>query len=66
MEEIISGTIEKTYKKFVRYPEGAELYSMGIQSFMKLAKEAGAVYKIRNIALVNTELFENYLEAFRE
>ena len=57
---------KKRNKKFVRYPEGAELYSMGIQSFMKLAKEAGAVYKIRNIALVNTELFENYLEAFRE
>lgn len=53
-------------KKFVRYPEGAELYSMGIQSFMKLAKEAHAVYKIRNIALVNIEVFEKYLEAYRE
>ena len=26
-------------KKYVRYKEGAALYSMGIQSFMKTAKE---------------------------
>lgn len=56
----------KDRKKFVRYPEGAEIYSMGIQSFMKIAKEAHAVYKIRNIALVNTEILDTYLEAFRE
>lgn len=56
----------KRSKKFVRYAEGAELYSMGIQSFMKLAKEARAVYKIRNIALVNIEILEKYMEAFRE
>ncbi|WP_432765301.1 DUF6462 family protein [Hungatella effluvii] len=56
----------KDRKKFVRYPEGAEIYSMGIQSFMKIAKEAHAVYKIRNIALVNTEILDAYLEAFRE
>lgn len=56
----------KDRKKFVRYPEGAEIYSMGIQSFMKIAKEAHAVYKIRNIALVNTEVLDAYLEAFRE
>lgn len=56
----------KKKKKFIRYPEGAELYSMGIQSFMKIAKEAKAVYKIRNIALVNMEILDNYLEAFRE
>lgn len=59
--------MEKTKrKKYIRYKEGAELYSMGIQSFMKLAKEAHAVYKIRQIALVNTEILEKYLETFRE
>jgi len=57
---------KKEWKKFVRYTEGAKRYSMGIQSFMKLAKEAHAVYKIRNIALVNTEIFEKYLETYRE
>lgn len=53
-------------KKFVRYKEGAEKYSLGLTKFQALAKEAKAVYKIDGIALVNCELFEKYLETFRE
>lgn len=53
-------------KKFVRYQEGAERYSLGLSKFQALAKEAGAIYKIDKVVLVNTEIFENYLESFRE
>ena len=53
-------------KKFVRYKEGAEKYSLGMRKFQALAKEAKAVYKIDGVALVNCELFERYLETFRE
>lgn len=53
-------------KKFVRYQEGAEKYSIGLTKFQELAKEARAVYKIDKIALVNCEIFEKYLETFRE
>ena len=53
-------------KKFVRYPEGAQRYSLGLTKFQELAKEAKAVYKIDKIALVNCEIFERYLETFRE
>ena len=53
-------------KKFVKYDEGAEMFSMGIHSFMDLAKEAKAVYRIRRIVLVNTEIIEEYLENFRD
>lgn len=53
-------------KKYVRYKEGAELYSVGLHTFQQLAKEAGAVYKVRGIALVNTEVFDDFLENFRE
>ena len=35
-------------KKFVRYEEGAMLYSMGIHTFQQLAKDARAVYHHRN------------------
>ena len=49
--------VEKTMK-FVRYQEGAELYSIGLT-------EAKAVYKIDKVALVNCEIFEKYLETFR-
>lgn len=45
--------------------EGAELYSMGLHTFEELAKEAGAIYKIRRVVLVNLEIFEEYLDTFR-
>ena len=53
-------------KKFVKYEEGAAMFSMGIHSFMDLAKEAKAVYRIRRIVLVNTDIIEDYLENFRD
>jgi len=53
-------------KKFVRYDEGAKLYSMGLHSFQELARDAGAVYHIKRIALVNTQLVDEYLETFRD
>ena len=53
-------------KKFGRYKEGAEKYSLGLTKFQELAKEAKAVYKIDGIALVNCEIFEQFLESFRE
>ena len=56
---------KKLAKKFVRYHEGAELYSIGLTKFQELAKEAKAVYKIDKVALVNCEIFEKYLETFR-
>lgn len=34
-------------KKFVRYEEGAQLYSMGLHTFQELAKDAGAVYHVK-------------------
>lgn len=52
-------------KKFVRYKEGAELYSICQSKFEKLAKEAKAIYKIDKVVLVNCEIFEKYLETFR-
>lgn len=64
-EQIIND-VRSGAKKFVRYKEGAELYSMGLHTFQEMAREAGAVYKIRKIALVNTEIFDDFLENFRE
>ena len=49
-------------KKWVRYDEGAVLYSMGIYAFTELAKEAKAIYRIRRIVLVNTEKLDEYIE----
>ena len=52
-------------KRFVRYEEGAELYSMSVTKFSALAKKAEAVYKIDRLVLVNCEIFEEYLENYR-
>lgn len=52
-------------KRFVHYQEGAELYSMGLHTFEQIAKEAGAIYKIRRLVLVNLDIFDEYLDTFR-
>ena len=52
-------------KKFVSQREGMELYSMGWETLRKVAEEAGAVYKINRKVLINTAVFEEYLETFR-
>lgn len=53
-------------KKFVRYDEGAAIYSMGVNTFRQLARDAGAVYHVKGIVLVNTELVDQFLENFRD
>ena len=52
-------------KKFVRYKEGAKMYSMGLTKFQELVKEAKACYKMGQLVLVNTEIIDKYLEQFR-
>lgn len=58
---------EKTHtvKKWIRAKEGQILYSMGRTKLVKVAREAGAVYKLNGTLLIDTERFENYLETFR-
>ena len=58
--------VKITDKKYVRYKEAAARYSMGLHTFQELAKEANAIYHIRKIVLVNTQIFEDYLENFKE
>lgn len=53
-------------KKFATYAEGAKLYSLGLHTFQDLAKEAGAIYRLKRRVLVNTELIDEYLETFHE
>jgi len=44
----VKESVESGRKVFVRYQEGAELYSVGLHTFQNWAKDAGAVYKIRD------------------
>ncbi|MDO5019457.1 MAG: DUF6462 family protein [Lachnospiraceae bacterium] len=51
-------------KKYVRYPEGAEMYSMSLSKFQQLAKDAKAIYKINRMVLVNLDKLDAYIETF--
>ena len=55
---------KKPMKKFVRYKEGAKLYSMSQNHFEMLAKEANAVYQRGRLVLVNVRIMDEYLEQF--
>jgi len=57
--------VKEGEKKFVRYDEGAKLYSVCEKTFAEIAKEANAIYKIRRCCLVNVALVDQYLETFR-
>ena len=52
-------------KRLVRYKDGAEMYSMGMNKFQSLAKDAGAILKIDRMVLVDLDTFDQYLESFR-
>ena len=60
--ETIAKLVPNGKKKWVRYDEGAILYSMGINSFRQLAKDAKAIYRVNRIVLVNTEKVDEYME----
>jgi len=60
---MVNTMVDASKKKFVRYREGAALYSMGMTKFQKLSKDAHARIKVDGIVLVNREIFDRYLEA---
>ena len=57
---------KKMAKKFVRYQEGAELYSISHKKLFELASDAGAIYRIDGTVLINRDIFDDYLERFHE
>ena len=59
-----SRTRKTNNKRFVRYPEGAEMYSMSLSKFQQLAKDAKACYKMNRLVLVNLDILDEYLETF--
>ena len=62
----LENMVQSGKKKFVRYAEGAQLYSLGLHTFQEIAKEANAVYRVKRCILVNTEKVDEYLENFCE
>ena len=61
----VPGTNKQIIKKFARIG-----YSIGRHRFIELARAAGATYKINEgtggTVLINLEIFDNYMEQFRQ
>lgn len=53
-------------RKLVNYKEGAELYLLGLHTFQKITKDAGAIYRLNGCVLINTEIIDEYMEMFHE
>jgi hypothetical protein len=66
----VPGTNKLVVKKFVRIGEGSIIYSIGHHRFIEMARAAGASYKINEgtggTVLINLEVFDEYMEQFRQ
>ena len=63
----IPGTNKYVQKKYVRIGEGSIMYSIGRHRFVEMARAAGAVYKMSGgTVLVSLDIFDEYMEEFRE
>ena len=66
----VPGSNKLVQKKFVRIGEGSIIYSIGHHRFIEMARAAGATYKINEgtggTVLINLEVFDEYMEQFRQ
>lgn len=49
---------KRNMQKFVRYAEGAKMYSMGLSKFQELAKDAKACYKVGQCVVGGQVVYE--------
>ena len=61
LEKLLAGK----KKRYVNYKEGMALYSMGRDSFRKLAKDAHALLRIKKMAIIDLDILDDYLEQHR-
>lgn len=62
----VPNTGKYVQKKYVRIAEGSIMYSIGHHRFIELARDAGAVYKVGQKVLISLDIFDEYMEQFRE
>ncbi len=60
--EALELLVKASQKPYVSYDEGMKLYSLGRNSFINIANEAGAVRKVRGRCLVNVKILNDYIE----
>ena len=53
-------------RKFLRYQQAEIVYSLSHKKLREVANDAGAIYRMDGIVLINREIFDEYLEQFHE
>lgn len=48
-------------RDFITLSDGAEYYGLGMKPFTRIAREAGAVYKIGKMVRIRRDLLEKYM-----
>ena len=57
---------KKLRRQYLRYKDAEIVYSMSHKILLKLASEAGAIYRMDSTVLINRDIFDAYLERFHE
>ena len=50
-------------KDFITLNEGSDYYGLGIKPFARIAREAGAVYKIGKMVRIRRDILEEHLRS---
>lgn len=53
-------------RKYLRYKEAEIVYSIQHKKLIELADKAGAIYSFDGYVLINRDIFDEYLEQFRQ
>lgn len=61
--EMLRIVVEAAQKRYISIAEGRMLYSLGVHTFEKLAKDSGARRVIGGRDLVNVQVLNEYIEA---
>ena len=62
----IKETARELRRKYLRYKDAELVYSIQHKKLLELADRAGAIYRIDGYVLINRDIFDEYLEQFRE
>ena len=62
----IKDTAIELRRKYLRYKDAEIVYSITHKKLLELAGKAGAIYRIDGYVLINRDIFDEYLEQFRE
>ena len=62
----IKDTARELRRKYLRYKDAELVYSIQHKKLLELASKAGAIYRIDGYVLINRDIFDEYLEQFRQ